>query len=126
MRAYNESYLNDAKNNLADFFDYAVHDCKLNPDSFIQLFTQINLSVETPLLFQVCPEQNLQELYCLPFIRSALFRKNLFPRNAPLFTGQDGHWQNINGVRANGLKIFFPEFPFQKLFPCILYITKWI
>lgn len=40
MRAYNESYLNDAKNNLADFFDYAVHDCKLNPDSFIQLFIQ--------------------------------------------------------------------------------------
>lgn len=40
MRAYNESYLNDAKNNLADFFDYAVHDYKLNPDSFIQLFIQ--------------------------------------------------------------------------------------
>lgn len=40
MRAYNESYLNDAKNNLADFFDYAVHDCKLNPDLFMQLFIQ--------------------------------------------------------------------------------------
>lgn len=96
MRAYSESYLNDTKNNLADFFDYAVRDCKLNPE------------------------------YCLPFIRSALFRKNLFPRTTPLFTGQDGHWQNINGVRVNGLKIFFPEFPFQKSFPCILYITKWI
>lgn len=40
MRAYNESYLNDAKNNLADFFDYAVRDCKLNSDLFIQLFIQ--------------------------------------------------------------------------------------
>lgn len=86
-----------------------------NPD------TRINLSAEIPLLFQVCPEPNLQGLFCLPFIRSALFRKNLFPWNVPLFTGQAGHWQNINGVQANGLKIFFPEFPFQKLFPCILY-----
>lgn len=29
MRAYNESYLTDAKNNLADFFDYAVQDCSV-------------------------------------------------------------------------------------------------
>ena len=130
MRAYNESYLNDAKNNLADFFDYAVRDCKLNPDSFIQLFIQSgyadkfergNPSVISGMSGTELARAVLSSVYPL-----RTFPEKSFSRNAPLFTGQDGHWQNINGVRANGLKIFFPEFPFQKLFPCILYITKWI
>ena len=29
--AYSESYLNNAKDRLSSFFDYAINDCKLKP-----------------------------------------------------------------------------------------------
>lgn len=38
MSAYNELYLSDAKTNLAICFDYAINDCKLNPDTFVFMF----------------------------------------------------------------------------------------
>lgn len=38
MTAYNELYLSDAKNNLAVCFDYAINDCKINPDTFTFMF----------------------------------------------------------------------------------------
>ena len=40
MYAYNESYLNDAKCNLAEFFDYAIQICRFEPDFFSKLFIQ--------------------------------------------------------------------------------------
>lgn len=36
--AYNESYLNNAKSCLSQFFDYSVNDCKLSPDWVASLF----------------------------------------------------------------------------------------
>ncbi len=36
--AYNESYLNNAKSRLSVFFDYAINDCKFNPDWITTLF----------------------------------------------------------------------------------------
>lgn len=40
-RAYSESYLNDAKNALSQFFDYLINDCGMKPDwvSLIFLFS---------------------------------------------------------------------------------------
>lgn len=40
IHAYNESYLNDAKQNLADFFDYAINACKFDAKLFSKLFVQ--------------------------------------------------------------------------------------
>lgn len=40
IHAYSESYLSDAKQNLAEFFDYAVNNCKFEPDLFSRLFVQ--------------------------------------------------------------------------------------
>lgn len=40
IHAYSESYLTDAKSNLAEMFDYAINDCKLKEDWFSQLFVQ--------------------------------------------------------------------------------------
>ena len=37
-RAYNESYLSNAKERLSSFFDYAVNDCRLKPDWITALF----------------------------------------------------------------------------------------
>lgn len=36
--AYSESYLNNAKSCLSSFFDYAINDCKLNPEWIVKLF----------------------------------------------------------------------------------------
>jgi len=38
MRAYAETYLDDAMNNLGDMFDYAVYDCKYEIEEFFSLF----------------------------------------------------------------------------------------
>ena len=38
MKAYSKHYLNDAKNNLATCFDYAINDCLINPDTFMFMF----------------------------------------------------------------------------------------
>lgn len=40
IHAYNEFYLNDAKQNLAEFFDYAISVCKFDADLFSKLFVQ--------------------------------------------------------------------------------------
>ena len=36
--AYSESYLNNAKDRLSSFFDYAINNCKLKPDWITALF----------------------------------------------------------------------------------------
>ena len=38
IRAYNELYFNDAQILLANAFDYAINDCKLQPDWFAKVF----------------------------------------------------------------------------------------
>ena len=38
--AYNKSYLSNAKNRLAQFFDYAIHDCNFESDWIAMLFVQ--------------------------------------------------------------------------------------
>ena len=40
IHAYNELYLNDAKQNLADFFDYAINYCGLDGDLVAKIFVQ--------------------------------------------------------------------------------------
>lgn len=40
IHAYNEFYLNDAKQNLAEFFDYAINTCKFDANLFSKLFVQ--------------------------------------------------------------------------------------
>lgn len=44
------------------------------------------------------------------------FPEKSFSLERSPFTGQAGHWQNINGVRENGLKIFFQNLPFRNYF----------
>ncbi len=40
IHAYNELYLSDAKQNLAECFDYAIRDCKFDTELFSKLFIQ--------------------------------------------------------------------------------------
>lgn len=38
ISAYNESYLNDARENMGDMMDYAVNECGCDPDTFFDWF----------------------------------------------------------------------------------------
>ena len=38
MSSYDKCYLEDAKKNLAVCFDYAINDCKFNPNTFVFMF----------------------------------------------------------------------------------------
>lgn len=40
MRAYSELYLSDAKENLAEFFDYGIRDCSFDPEFLSSIFVQ--------------------------------------------------------------------------------------
>ena len=40
IHAYSEFYLNDAKQNLAEFFDYAINTCQFDTNLFSKLFVQ--------------------------------------------------------------------------------------
>ena len=40
IRAYSESYLNDAKQNLAECMDYGIKACRIEPDFFSAIFLQ--------------------------------------------------------------------------------------
>lgn len=40
IHAYSEFYLNDAKQNLAEFFDYAINACQFDANLFSKLFVQ--------------------------------------------------------------------------------------
>lgn len=40
IHAYSEFYLNDAKQNLADFFDYTINSCKFDANFISKLFVQ--------------------------------------------------------------------------------------
>lgn len=44
IHAYNELYLTDAQNHLANAFDYAINDCGLSPDWFAKLFIQSRIA----------------------------------------------------------------------------------
>lgn len=44
IHAYNEIYLSNAKQNLGDMVDFAVNDCKFNPDEFFNMFIQSGIA----------------------------------------------------------------------------------
>ena len=46
IHAYSELYLNDAINNLANAFDYAINVCNLEPNLFAKLFVNSNFSTQ--------------------------------------------------------------------------------
>lgn len=44
IHAYNESYLNDAKEHMAGMMEYAIHDCGLDGNWFFRLFLQTDFA----------------------------------------------------------------------------------
>ena len=123
IHAYSEFYLNDAKQNLAEFFDYAINTCCFEANFFSKLFVQSGYADKfergNPAIVA-----GISGIIML--IQTGNFQREYFQRIAQTCIGLDGHWPNINGQHANDLKIFFQEFHLRKSSRCTAYITKWI
>lgn len=130
INAYSESYLNDAKQNLSLFFDYAISTCGFDADFFSKLFVQSGYADRfergNPAVVAGMSGIELAKAVIAHAYPAREFPKEPFAKTAQMHIGPDGRWLNINGRHANVLKIFFQRFLFQRLFPCIVSTMKWI
>ena len=118
MHAYNELYLSDAKENLAQCFDYMIRDCRMEADFAMSCFLQCRLSEEfaggnpavvsgmsgAELAMQVIwnadPEREMPE-------------PTYFEEKSPS-TGRDGLLQSTNGTAEEAFGILRNVFDFPK------------
>ena len=124
IHAYSESYLYDAKQNLAECFDYAISNCRFNADIFSRLFVQSGYADKfergnPAIVSGISGIELAQEIIMYAYM-------NYFLRNVLKSIGLVGLWQSISGLPVDDSKIFFQEYLFQKLLQCIAYIMKWI
>ena len=130
IHAYSESYLYDAKQNLAECFDYAISNCRFNADIFSKLFVQSGYADKfergNPAIVSGISGIELAQEIIMYAYTNYKFLKKYFLRNVLKSIGLVGLWQSISGLPVDDSKIFFQEYLFQKLLQCIAYIMKWI
>ena len=130
IHAYSESYLYDAKQNLAECFDYAISNCRFNADIFSRLFVQSGYADKfergNPAIVSGISGIELAQEIIMYAYTNYKFPKKYFLRNVLKSIGLVGLWQTISGLPVDDSKIFFQEYLFQKLLQCIVYIMKWI
>ena len=130
IHAYSESYLYDAKQNLAECFDYAISNCRFNADIFSKLFVQSGYADKfergNPAIVSGISGIELAQEIIMYAYTNYKFPKKYFLRNVLKSIGLVGLWQSISGLPVDDSKIFFQEYLFQKLLQCIVYIMKWI
>ena len=63
MSAYNESYLDDAMQNLGDMIVYAVCDCGYDPDEFFGWFIASRFEKAIPNTLPACPALSWQKRF---------------------------------------------------------------
>ena len=130
IHAYSESYLYDAKQNLAECFDYAISNCRFNADIFSRLFVQSGYADKfergNPAIVSGISGIELAQEIIMYAYTNYKFPKKYFLRNVLKSIGLVGLWRSISGIPVDDSKIFFQEYLFQKLLQCIVYIMKWI
>ena len=130
IHAYSESYLYDAKQNLAECFDYAISNCRFNADIFSNLFVQSGYADKfergNPAIVSGISGIELAQEIIMYAYTNYKFPKKYFLRNVLKSIGLVGLWRSISGIPVDDSKIFFQEYLFQKLLQCIVYIMKWI
>lgn len=130
IHAYSESYLYDAKQNLAECFDYAISNCRFNADIFSKLFVQSGYADKfergNPAIVSGISGIELAQEIIMYAYTNYKFPEKYFLRNVLKSIGLVGLWRSISGIPVDDSKIFFQEYLFQKLLQCIVYIMKWI
>lgn len=130
IHAYSESYLYDAKQNLAECFDYAISNCRFNADIFSRLFVQSGYADKfergNPAIVSGISGIELAQEIIMYAYTNYKFLEKIFSEDVLNFIGLVGLWRSISGLPVDDSKIFFQEYLFQKLLQCIAYIMKWI
>lgn len=130
IHAYSESYLYDAKQNLAECFDYAISNCRFNADIFSKLFVQSGYADKfergNPAIVSGISGIELAQKIIMYAYTNYKFPKKIFSEERSEVYWAVGLWQSISGLPVDDSKIFFQEYLFQKLLQCIAYIMKWI
>ena len=127
--AYSESYLNNAKDRLSSFFDYAINDCKLKPDWITALFINTGYAEQ----FERGNPAYVAGMSGVELAR-AVITKAYGPkgcqhqptqRTAPLNIGPVGQLQSTNGLLAVVSRISLSAFHFPRSLGCIPFTTRW-
>ena len=123
IHAYSESYLYDAKQNLAECFDYAISNCRFNADIFSKLFVQSGYADKfergNPAIVSGISGIELAQEIIMYAYMNYKFPEKIFSEER-----SEVYW--AGWALADDSKIFFQEYLFQKLLQCIAYIMKWI
>lgn len=127
--AYSESYLNNAKDRLSSFFDYAINDCKLNrigsQHSSSIPATPNSLNEATPPMLQGCPVLSWPVRSSQRHTVQRSCQHQPTQRTAPLNIGPVGQLQSTNGLLAVVSRISLSAFRFPRSLGCIPFTTRW-
>ena len=126
--AYSESYLNNAKDRLSSFFDYAINDCKLKPDWITALFINTGYAEQ----FERGNPAYVAGMVLSWPVRSSQrhtvqrsCQHQPTQRTAPLNIGPVGQLQSTNGLLAVVSRISLSAFRFPRSLGCIPFTTRW-
>lgn len=127
--AYSESYLNNAKDRLSSFFDYAINDCKLKPDWITALFINTGYAEQ----FERGNPAYVAGMSGVELARAVIIKaygpKELpAPTNAEdcsLNIGPVGQLQSTNGLPAVVSRTSLSAFHFPRSLGCIPFTTRW-
>ena len=127
--AYSESYLNNAKDRLSSFFDYAINNCKLKPDWITALFINTGYAEQ----FERGNPAYVAGMSGVELARAVITKaygpKELpAPTNAetaPLNIGPVGQLQSTNGLPAVVSRTSLSAFHFPRSLGCIPFTTRW-
>ena len=124
--AYSESYLNNAKDRLSSFFDYAINDCKLKPDWITALFINTGYAEQ----FERGNPAYVAGMSGVELAR-AVITKAYGPKELPAPTNAEdcspeyGQLQSTNGLLAVVSRISLSAFRFPRSLGCIPFTTRW-
>ena len=122
--AYNELYLNDAKECLSDMIDYAVNDCGIDADWFASLFVTTGYAQK----FETGNPSVISGMSGVELARAIMktFRSRNTGREHLPNIGQDGLSQSINGAKDEDLRTYSREYRYHTSFRCTMCIMRWI
>ena len=124
--AYSESYLNNAKDRLSSFFDYAINDCKLKPDWITALFINTGYAEQ----FERGNPAYVAGMSGVELAR-AVITKAYGPKELPAPTNAEDcspeYWAgwSTNGLLAVVSRISLSAFHFPRSLGCIPFTTRW-
>ena len=130
IHAYSESYLFDAKQNLAEMFDYAIRICKMDAELISKLFVQSGYADKfergNPAIVS-----GMSGIELARKVISYAYPNRVFPEEFISGDRSNIFWAGwalaeYQWTTCKRFKDIFQEFRLQKLSQCTVCIMKWI